>query len=68
MVGQSQDSFALLSNKDVVLFQHCQQAIQVLNTEQLYLSIKWQFICAKFGGNALLVKGIVKKVRDQLVI
>jgi hypothetical protein len=32
MVGQSHDSFTLLSVKDVMLFQHCQQAIQVLCT------------------------------------
>jgi hypothetical protein len=30
-VGQSQDSFKLLV-KDVMLFQHCQQVIQVLCT------------------------------------
>jgi hypothetical protein len=30
MVGQSHDSFTLLGVKDVMLFQHCQQAIQVL--------------------------------------
>jgi hypothetical protein len=30
MVGQSHDSFTLLSVKDVMLFQHCQQAIDVL--------------------------------------
>jgi hypothetical protein len=28
MVGQSHDSFKLLSVKDVILFQHCQQVIQ----------------------------------------
>jgi hypothetical protein len=27
MVGQSHDSFTLLSVKDVMLFQHCQQVI-----------------------------------------
>jgi hypothetical protein len=32
MVGQSQDNFTLPSVKDVMLFQHCQQAIQVLCT------------------------------------
>jgi hypothetical protein len=32
MVGQSYDSFTLLSVKDVMLFQHCQLAIQVLCT------------------------------------
>jgi hypothetical protein len=31
-VGQSHDSFTLLSVKDVKLFQHCQQAIKVLCT------------------------------------
>jgi hypothetical protein len=30
MVGQSYDSFTLLSVKDAMLFQHCQQAIQEL--------------------------------------
>jgi hypothetical protein len=30
MVGQSHDSFALLSVKNVMSFQHCQQAIQLL--------------------------------------
>jgi hypothetical protein len=30
MVGQSHDSFTLLSVKDLMLFQRCQQAIQVL--------------------------------------
>jgi hypothetical protein len=30
MVGQSHDSFKLLSVKDVMLFQHCQLAIQLL--------------------------------------
>jgi hypothetical protein len=30
MVGQSYDSFTLLSVNDVMLHQHCQQAIQVL--------------------------------------
>jgi hypothetical protein len=30
MVGQSLDGFTLLSVEDVVLFQHCQQAIKVL--------------------------------------
>jgi hypothetical protein len=29
-VGQSHDSFTLLSIKNVILFQHCQQVIQVL--------------------------------------
>jgi hypothetical protein len=29
MVGQSYDSFTLLSVTDVMLFQHCQQVIQV---------------------------------------
>jgi hypothetical protein len=32
MVGQSHDSFTLLSVKEVMLFQHCQQTIQVLCT------------------------------------
>jgi hypothetical protein len=32
MVGQSHDSFTLLSVKDVMLLHHCQQAIQVLCT------------------------------------
>jgi hypothetical protein len=32
MVRESHDSFTLLSVKDVMLFQHCQQAIQVLCT------------------------------------
>jgi hypothetical protein len=31
MVGQSHDSFTLLSVKDVMLFQHCWQANQVLS-------------------------------------
>jgi hypothetical protein len=30
MIGQSRDSFTLLSVKDEMLFQHCQQVIQVL--------------------------------------
>jgi hypothetical protein len=30
MVGQSHDSFTLLSVKDVMLFWHCQQAIRLL--------------------------------------
>jgi hypothetical protein len=30
MVGPSRDSFALLSAKDVMLFHHCQQAIQMV--------------------------------------
>jgi hypothetical protein len=30
MVGQSHDGFTLVSKKDEMLFQHCQQAIQVL--------------------------------------
>jgi hypothetical protein len=29
MIGQHPDSFRLLSVKDVMLFEHCQQAIQV---------------------------------------
>jgi hypothetical protein len=33
MVGQSHDSFTLLSVRDVMLFQPFQQAIQVLNME-----------------------------------
>jgi hypothetical protein len=33
MVGQSHDSFTLLSAKNVMSFQHCQRAIQVLRTE-----------------------------------
>jgi hypothetical protein len=32
MVGQSHDSFTLLSVKDVMLFQHCQQAIYLVCT------------------------------------
>jgi hypothetical protein len=32
MVGQSHDSLTLLRVKEVMLFQHCQQAIQVLCT------------------------------------
>jgi hypothetical protein len=28
MVGQSHDSFTLLSVKNVMLFQHCEQAIE----------------------------------------
>jgi hypothetical protein len=41
MVGQSHDSFTLLSAKDARLFQHCQWAIQVLCTEyrqEIFLS------------------------------
>jgi hypothetical protein len=30
LVGQSHDSFTLLSVKDAMLFQRCQQAVQVL--------------------------------------
>jgi hypothetical protein len=32
MVGQNHDSFTLLGVKDVMLFQHFQQAIQVMCT------------------------------------
>jgi hypothetical protein len=32
MIGQSHDNFTLLSVKDVMLFQQCVQAIQVLCT------------------------------------
>jgi hypothetical protein len=32
IVGQSHDSLALLRVKEVMLFQHCQHAIQVLST------------------------------------
>jgi hypothetical protein len=35
MVGQSHDSFTPLSVKDVMLFQHCQQAIQANNQKML---------------------------------
>jgi hypothetical protein len=32
MVGQNHDSFTLLGVKDVMLFQHCQEAMKVLST------------------------------------
>jgi hypothetical protein len=40
MVGQSHDNFTLLSVKDVMLFQHCQQAIQVLYTGYRQVAFK----------------------------
>jgi hypothetical protein len=56
MVGQSHDSFTLLSVKDLMLFQHGQQAIQVLCTgyrqwhSKAKLGVKQHVLCPSVSG------------------
>jgi hypothetical protein len=61
MVGQSHDSFTLPSVKDVMLFQHCQQSIQVL-----YTACKQEALWNKPECQVLLCPWASDKIKKKL--